>query len=106
MNNMEISLANSQQDIITAINKLETIGYVTEFDKILNNLAIEHWHNGYLDLLRENGYQGKVQNIGGFHEKYGAYYALYNPNSVVLSEVQVCLNRQLKLRIDDFYSSK
>ena len=35
---MEISLANSQQDIITAINKLETIGYVTEFDKILNNL--------------------------------------------------------------------
>lgn len=39
MNNMEISLANSQQDIITAINKLETIGYVTEFDKILNNLV-------------------------------------------------------------------
>jgi hypothetical protein len=103
---MEISLANSQQDIITAINKLETIGYVTEFDKILNNLAIEHWHNGYLDLLRENSYQGKVQNIGGFHEKYGAYYALYNPNLVVISEVQDCLNKQLRSWIDDFYNSK
>ena len=103
---MEIYLANSQQDIITAINKLETIGYVTEFDKILNNLAIEHWHNGYLDLLRENGYQGKVQNIGGFHEKYGAYYALYNPNLVVISEVQDCLNKQLRSWIDDFYNSK
>jgi len=36
---MEISLANSQQDIITAINKLETIGYVTEFDKILTEVT-------------------------------------------------------------------
>ena len=44
MNNMEVPLSNSQQDIITAINKLETIGYVTEFDKILNNLAIERKH--------------------------------------------------------------
>lgn len=103
---MEIPLANSQQDIITAINKLETIGYITEFDKILNNLAIEHWHNRYLDLLRENSYQGKVQNIGGFHEKYGAYYALYNPNLVVISEVQDCLNKQLRLWIDDFHNSK
>ncbi len=72
----------------------------------VSNLAIEHWHNGYLDLLRENGYQGKVQNIGGFHEKYGAYYALYNPNLVVISEVQDCLNKQLRSWIDDFYNSK
>ncbi|MBE9578851.1 hypothetical protein, partial [Moraxella sp. K1664] len=55
---LEVPLANSQENILDAIKKLENVGCVTEFDEILNGFPMGHWKEYYLDVLKNNGYTG------------------------------------------------
>lgn len=100
-NSLEIPLASSNENILNAIEKLENFGCVTEFDKILNNFAIEHWKEYHLDILKNNGYTGKVLSIGGYDSRYGAYYGLWNPQRMEHSKAITHLKNQLQVYLDN-----
>lgn len=101
LSGMEISLAGSTEDILEAVKRLKEVGYVTEFDKLLNSFAMEHLTNKHAELLAQNGYQGELRSIGGYSNKYGAYYGIFNPDVISYTEVQDCLSKQLKAYLDN-----
>lgn len=101
LSDTEISLAGSTEDILEAVKRLKEVGYVTEFDKLLNSFAMEHLANKHAELLAQNGYQGKLTRIGGYSSQYGAYYGIFNPDVISYTEVQACLSRQLKEWLDN-----
>ncbi|WP_346818223.1 hypothetical protein AAHK14_02595 [Moraxella sp. K1664] len=72
---LEVPLANSQENILDAIKKLENVGCVTEFDEILNGFPMGHWKEYYLDVLKNNGYTGVNRTPKVRHTNlWGAFY--------------------------------